>query len=329
MTPKGKKNLFIGLALTTIVGAAGYLIWSMNPKKPKGETPPPPPPSDDPPPVVTPPVVNTGSGTSSGGSSGGGYTPPTKSELATAYRAWANSTAELSKKYGKESKYDLDATGSANSFFDKSYAAGKTEYEAYLKDKAGVKAADLPANLKSLYNIETWGKTLGKNAQNQYYIQLKASTGLYYFFYDTGRAKIWNNNTKKEVSLLDWWDKGKSVKVTSGENKGKTFTANSPHEVMTKASVDPQKKESWTDATYTTAVVQLYDAMKGGGTKDNQFWSWYYKMTQTRADWDKFLSRWNNQGGYNFYTWVRDDIGSEYHNKLNQRMKNIGASTRW
>lgn len=50
------------------------------------------------------------------------------------YRTWANSTPELAKKWGKTSKYDLDATGSYNKFFLESYnGGGKAEYEAFLK----------------------------------------------------------------------------------------------------------------------------------------------------------------------------------------------------
>ena len=57
-------------------------------------------------------------------------------ELATAYRIWANSTDTLNKKYGKDSSYDLNATSNVpyNSYFTKSYAAGKTEYEKAAKD---------------------------------------------------------------------------------------------------------------------------------------------------------------------------------------------------
>lgn len=87
-----------------------------------------------------------------------------KDNLARAYRKWANSTDELSKKYGKNSKFDLDAESRTpyNSFFIKSFNAGKNEWNkskkessvdkkessvaknnsvgkmAYIKDKGGV-----------------------------------------------------------------------------------------------------------------------------------------------------------------------------------------------
>jgi hypothetical protein len=52
-------------------------------------------------------------------------------KLAKDYRAWANSTPELSAKYGKTSKYDLDATSNKpyNTNFEKSYAAGKSDFD--------------------------------------------------------------------------------------------------------------------------------------------------------------------------------------------------------
>ena len=60
-------------------------------------------------------------------------TTPTDDQikLAKEYRIWANSTPALKKKYGKTSPYDLDAVSSKpwNTYFEKSYAVGKTEFE--------------------------------------------------------------------------------------------------------------------------------------------------------------------------------------------------------
>lgn len=52
-------------------------------------------------------------------------------KLAKEYRLWANSTTELSKKYGKLSVYDLDKTSQTpnNSYFKRSYAAGKNDFD--------------------------------------------------------------------------------------------------------------------------------------------------------------------------------------------------------
>ena len=50
-----------------------------------------------------------------------------KKRLVRDYRKWANSN-ELSHKFGKPSNYDLDANGSVNNYFYRSYAAGKKEF---------------------------------------------------------------------------------------------------------------------------------------------------------------------------------------------------------
>lgn len=51
-------------------------------------------------------------------------------EQAIAYRTWANSTDKLKNKYGKTSTFDLDATGTNNSFVARSYAQAKADYES-------------------------------------------------------------------------------------------------------------------------------------------------------------------------------------------------------
>ena len=341
MTPKGKKNLFIGLAVTTILGTTGYLIWSMLPKKDKkGKE------KDDQDSVDssvetkvpdTKPT-NTGSSNSSSGSSSSSSTKPatqaaTNSDLATAYRAWANSTEELKKKYGKTSKYDLDATGSANSFFDKSYAAGKAEYEAYLKSKEKIHYEDLPAILKPVYNNINWNKTLGKNEAGNFYIRLKNSHDQYYYFFDSGVGKVWDIKGKKTLSRFNFANKGKTGTGTEGINKGKLFIKATPQLLAYAFSFDPNQKLSWSDASYTNAVVHIYDAMKGGGTKESKFFIWFNDMTNTQADWSKFYKRFGTKDGENFYQWAKGEFSGSsdkvYRDKMNARMKRIGNSTRW
>jgi hypothetical protein len=52
-------------------------------------------------------------------------------ELAKLYRLWANSSPELSKKYGKKSEYDLDAVikDPRSGTFNKSYSQGKSPFD--------------------------------------------------------------------------------------------------------------------------------------------------------------------------------------------------------
>jgi hypothetical protein len=100
---------------------------------------------------------DTGGGDTGGGDTGGGgnavsgLTTPEQVALATAYRLWANSTEELNKKYGKKSQFDLDATSPNpyNSFFLKSYALGKSDYEASLKKPTGSSAYSIPQDIQN------------------------------------------------------------------------------------------------------------------------------------------------------------------------------------
>lgn len=68
-------------------------------------------------------------------------------KLAIDYRKWANSTPELSSKYGKTSKYDLDRTTNGvpnNSYFRKSYTQGKKEFhKVHPLKKYGTNAAPI------------------------------------------------------------------------------------------------------------------------------------------------------------------------------------------
>ena len=239
----------------------------------------------------------------------------------------------MAAKYGKTSQYDLDATGSANSFFDKSYAAGKADYEAYLKGLEAITASDLPAILKPIYNSITWSKVLGKNSAGNYYIRVKNSSGQYYYFFDTGSGKVYDIKSKKAVSKFNFSNKGKTGTGFYGTNKGKTFTENTPQLMAWKFSFDPNYKLSYTDQSYTDAVVHIYDAMKGGGTKDAKFMTWFTAMTKTAADWSKFYHRFGTKDGENLYQWIKGEFASgsdkPYRDKMNARMKAINNSNRW
>ena len=124
MEAKTKKRLVIGTSVAVILGVGGYYLfrWLKDSGRIGGKV------QED---VQEEETVIDAPSNSSNSSK------PTKAqnELATAYRIWANSTDTLSKKYGKKSSYDLDATSSSpyNSYFTKSYAAGKTEYEKAAK----------------------------------------------------------------------------------------------------------------------------------------------------------------------------------------------------
>jgi hypothetical protein len=113
-----------------LIGAIGYILWKKY-RKPKEETKS----SDD---VVTDPNQNQNQNQNNNKPPVNPPAAPTQAEidLATKYRAWANSTDALSQKWGKKSNYDLDATSSnpTGGTFRRSYdGGGKVAYEAALK----------------------------------------------------------------------------------------------------------------------------------------------------------------------------------------------------
>ena len=96
-----------------------------------------------------------------------------QNELATKYRIWANSTDALSKKYGKKSSFDLDeiSTTPYNSFFIKSYAVGKADYEKSLIPAA--KPIVFPDPKQQIINLSTRYKTSVRNhPKGQLFVQL-------------------------------------------------------------------------------------------------------------------------------------------------------------
>lgn len=77
------------------------------------------------------------------------------------FRRWANSTDELKKKYGKTSKYDLDASGKPdNNFIRKAYAAAKEEYKLSFSRTVQdlVIAKGISQKLVDLFNNKEWFK---------------------------------------------------------------------------------------------------------------------------------------------------------------------------
>lgn len=126
MEAKTKKRIIIWTSVAIVLGIGGYFTY--NYLKEKG--------------IIGNKPTDTSGGDSeisqdTSGGGGGANTSPTAEQtaLATSYRIWANSSDALSKKYGKKSSFDLDASRSNpyGGTFLKSYDAGKAEYDAYLK----------------------------------------------------------------------------------------------------------------------------------------------------------------------------------------------------
>ena len=125
MEKSNTRKYIIWGSAAVLLGVVGYMLWKKY-RKPKDEV------KTDVIPGQTPVETQVQTPVQNSSSTPSGPTAA-QTELATKYRTWANSTDALSQKWGKKSKYDLDATGSYNKFFLDSYnGGGKAEYEASL-----------------------------------------------------------------------------------------------------------------------------------------------------------------------------------------------------
>jgi hypothetical protein len=186
MEANTKKRIIIWTSVAAIVGVGGYFLYKY--LKDKG--------------IIG--KKDTGDTGSTGGQNTGGgaenqvvqpiaSSTPTAEQtaLATAYRIWANSTDELSKKYGKKSQYDLDATRSNpyGGTFLQSYAAGKTEYEASLK---GVSATLSDSLISDIATIRSKANVNSPNAAESY---LKSVASKYPSYVQNWANALRNNAT--------------------------------------------------------------------------------------------------------------------------------------
>ena len=109
-------------------------------------------------------------------------------KLAIDYRKWANSTPELSRKYGKTSKYDLDRQTNGepnNSHFQRSYAAGKVEFhKIHPISKYGQMAIPLTEYSYKMDNSSTF---FGQEAQKIRQTLLKSDTVQKYKYLPTDK----------------------------------------------------------------------------------------------------------------------------------------------
>lgn len=311
---KSKKGV-VAVALLAFIGALGYLAYSLVPKKDEEEE------EDG---DVDGGDVDGDDSSSGGGGGGGSYVAPTEDPMraiAAEYRLWANSTDALSKKYGKESSYNLDAEISGNpnnSWFRKSYAAGKAEFEAW-KKKQSVNAV-----IKPIYDIVSKGsgkttylsKDNSRNSAKIDMVEYKSDKKpLIYYWKADGTMSVWNRDKKQTVTRGNWSKSGKSIAVTFGSNKGKTFTNNSPVVNAYLASYNPMENQTYSEmSTYKLIADNLYDAMKGGGTVDRTFWR-NMKKIKTTKDYDLVKSKYGKKGGYNLVEWIKGDIVAEDESK--------------
>lgn len=218
MDAKKKKRIIVWTSVATILGIGSYLLYkwlkdsgkigkgSSNNNNDSGTTTV----------IRDTPITSSGSSSGSSSSSSSSITEEQKA-LATNYRIWANSTDELAKKWGKPSKYDLDASSTTpyNNFFLRSYnGGGKAEYEKYLADqKATADAAAAQASAGGgnslLEQIAAIAARYGRALDSS------GTWGKYCWFYFYGKI---NQSSKQHLRLII------SMKDNNGKNtKGESL----------------------------------------------------------------------------------------------------------
>jgi hypothetical protein len=258
MEANKKRKIIIWSSVLTILGIGGYFGYKWLKDNGKIGKPKPKPNTD------TPNLGNQSSGgsssggsssggSSSGGSSSGGSSSKITAEekaLATQYRVWANSTDELSKKWGKKSTYDLDASSTTpyNSFFLKSYnGGGKAEYEKYIASAQTGSSDNQIAAINNLSAIASkYNQPLLSHATFGNFITM--------FFAAEKAGKI--ASFKLQVSTKD--SKGKSQpdgKLVFITQEG-TFTHYKPAILgyQTLENKDLVHTKKWTEETYSTIL---------------------------------------------------------------------------
>ena len=321
-----KKAIVITTSILVIGGIGGYLLWD-HLKKPSSEG------SD----TNADEGANTDVDSSSGSSSGSSSSPqpPSRSELATAYRAWANSTTALSKKYGKKSSFNLDATGSANSYFDKSYAVGKADYEAYLKSQQELKYADLPNNLKGVATAlgfqSKGGSFFKQNSAGNFYIVYSNNKGQTIYIFDNGNYRVLpKGKSSPKLSAGSFASNLTSITPFSGYPKaGQKITNSNPHTLFALASETlEQQYAPMTNSSATSIANNLYNAMDGVGTKDPELWSNLNKIKNPNQFRQVYTAFGTREGEY-LDDWLSDDLElgwerkkfNDYTTSINSRMK--------
>lgn len=147
-----------------------------------------------------------------------------KKRLARDYRKWANSTDDLSYKFGKPSNYELDANGSDNDYFYRSYAAGKKEFHKTYP----IENYDLEE--KDLINIHDLLRPHNEQDISKIFSELKKAN----LSSNSIQGKT-SNRFKKDL-FLKFLKKNSSVKLEDVHN---TIDINDKYETMTIWKLNP------------------------------------------------------------------------------------------
>jgi hypothetical protein len=323
MDPKTKKRLIIGLSITTILGVGGYFLFKYfkdnNMLFWKGE-------NDDgdgsnyTPPSVTPP------NTSLPAPSNPSQSVDRPADV-LAFQKWANAN-------GYTPKLDEDGLWGPNT--KRGWTAKKSAYQSAIgTPTVTTQGAGLTGQLKWIFDywqtngVKGLSVVPGSSTGNTYVCGVGNSGRRYcygeggvWYAYDTAGKVLMNGN---------FANNGKTIVVTAGSNKGKTFTGATPMTASGSAVYNPQVVSNLTTVQQADIVAKMYDAMKGPGTWDMTFNKQFDRL-KTLQDWKNVFAMFGTKEGENLAGWMKGEKDlMTYTNKkkYNDWFKKVGHSRRF
>jgi len=325
-----KKKVLLGISIATIVGVAGYFIYkAISKDEPKsddegggGETDVK---SNDPNTQQTP-ISNTVSTPSSSSSASSGNRP----DDVLAFQTYANAQGY---------KPELVTDGL---WGPKTSAAWKKHGTAYkAKEKAEKASGELTGQLKSIFegiHKDNKPKVYPRNYNNKgtaLMVEATSSDGnRNYYWVETGAFMAYDRNTKKWYQSGNYANNGKTLIMTAGINKGKTFTGTWPAVIAGEARtpiVPAQEIQQISDTLASQIAGNLKEAMEGPGTYVPIFFNWWNKM-KTMQDYRKVKQLFGKPGGEELGQWIGGETGLMSRNnkaKINKFFTDRGSSSQY
>ena len=78
------------------------------------------------------------------------------------------------------------------------------------------------------------------------------------------------------------------------------------------------------DAFYNKLASDLYAAMKGAGTREDEVFSIFERYIKTNADLERLVTAFDKRKGKYLATWLQDELNNKEETKLNQMLRDNG-----
>tara|TARA_R110001599_G_scaffold266278_1_gene467005 strand:- start:2239 stop:3225 length:987 start_codon:yes stop_codon:yes gene_type:complete len=302
-----KKKVLLGISIATIVGIAGYFIYkAISKPKPKsdaegggGVTDV----KNNDPNTQQTPVSNTVSTPSSSSNSSSANRP----DDILAFQTYAN---------GQGYKPELVTDGL---WGPKTSAAWKKHGTAYkAKEKADKASGELTGQLKTIFDgihKDNKPKVYPRNYNNKGTVLMVEATSSdgnrNYYWLENGSFLAYDRNTKSWYQSGNYANNGKTLILTSGINKGKTFTGTWPAVIAGEARtpiVATQDVQQISDTLASQIAGGLLEAMDGPGTYVPIFFKYWNKM-KTLQDYRKVKQLFGKPEGEELGQWIGGEAG--------------------